>query len=73
MWYLCIYYVPYHSQPSGNLERYKGLLKTVLKASSNEAWKHWDANLGLNMWSTVILLKLLQVLEQPCSVFSPHV
>lgn len=71
MWYWVHSLHPLSPQPSGQMERYKGLLKTV-RALSNGAWKHWDANLGLNMWPTVILLKLLQVVEQPCSMFTPR-
>lgn len=41
-----MYHILYHPQASGKIERYNGLLKTMLEALGNGAWKHQDANLS---------------------------
>lgn len=45
-----MYHNPYHPQASGKIERYNGLLKTMLEVLGNGAWKHRDANLSEATW-----------------------
>ena len=45
-----MYHIPYHPQASGKIERYNGLLKTMLRVLGNGAWKHWDINLAEATW-----------------------
>lgn len=45
-----VYHISYHLQASGKVERYNGLLKTMLRALGAGVWKHWDINLPEAIW-----------------------
>jgi len=45
-----IYHIPYHAPASGKIERYNGLLKTMLKAMGSGTFKHWEKHLAEATW-----------------------
>ena len=45
-----IYHIPYHAPASGKIERYNGLLKTMLKAMGGGTFKHWEKHLAEATW-----------------------
>ena len=45
-----IYHIPYHAPASGKIERYNGLLKTMLKAMGGGTFKHWEKHLAKATW-----------------------
>jgi len=45
-----IYHIPYNAPASGNIKRYNGLLKTMLKAMGGGTLKHWGKQLTEATW-----------------------
>ena len=45
-----IYHIPYHAPASGKIERFNGLLKTMLKAMGGGTSKNWENHLAEATW-----------------------
>jgi len=43
-------HILYHAPASGKIERYNGLLKTMLKAMGGTTFKNWEKHLAEATW-----------------------